>query len=137
MTRKERVMYLNQLIIPDLFDNSQEACELRINQETALRETIEELMQEPCDDAISRDKAIVQLSQLLSDWNDDWNVAIRKCIETVKIVQPVTPTEKVGQWIRDDNDYEYFWRCNKCSKRSDVRWKYCPYCSTKMQEVKE
>lgn len=48
-------------------------------------------VQHPCDDAISRYKAIVQLSHLLSDWDDDWNVAICKCIETIKALPPVTP----------------------------------------------
>ena len=70
---------------------------------TALDEAIERLEQEPCGDAISMDKTIVQLSHLLSDWDDDWNVAIRKCIETVKNVPPVTPqyTEAEIQKMQD------------------------------------
>lgn len=56
--------------------------------------------------------------------------------ELVKL-PPVNPAEKVGQWLEDGDDYEYFWRCSKCSKRSDVRWRYCPYCGAKMQEVEE
>jgi hypothetical protein len=42
-------------------------------------------------ESVSRDKAIVQLNHLLSDWDDDWNIAIRKCIETIKILPSVTP----------------------------------------------
>jgi len=83
MTREERAKYLNQLIIPDLFDNSQESCELRMKQEEALYETIAELMQEPyeeldfvqphkkisvnlelCDDAISRQAVIEVLNKM-------------------------------------------------------------------------
>ena len=64
------------------------------SQYISLRRFLEvkaETKQESCTDAISRDKAIVQLSHLLSDWDDDWNVAIRKCIETIKIVPPAAP----------------------------------------------
>ena len=45
----------------------------------------------------------MQLSHLLSYWYDDWNVAIRKCIETVKNVPPVTPqyTEAEIQKMQD------------------------------------
>ena len=49
-------------------------------------------------------------------------------------VPTFTLAEKAGQWIEDDDDYEYFWRCSKCNKRSDVRWQYCPNCGQlKMQ----
>lgn len=60
MSREERVKYLKQLIIPNLFDNSLESSELRIKQETALRETIEELEQQTkrskryCDDCLHK-----------------------------------------------------------------------------------
>ena len=60
----------------------------------ALNMAIEALEKESCADVISRNKAIVQLSHLLSDWNDDWNVAIRKCIETIKIAQPYHTRQK-------------------------------------------
>lgn len=46
MTKKERAKYLNDLIIPDMRDNTLEESELRMNRETALRDTIKELEQE-------------------------------------------------------------------------------------------
>jgi len=92
---------------------------------------------QPCEDAISRDKAIVQLNHLLSDWDDDWNVAIRKCIETIKIVQPVAPQPKMGRWIRDTITDLY--HCSECRSicHQDPKSKddYCKYCGAKMQEV--
>lgn len=99
------------------------------------------LEQEPCDDAISMDKTIVQLSHLLSDWDDDWNVAIRKCIETIKNVKPVT-AEKVGQWIdiqyfKADDTY-YRPKCPFCSIEPKEYSNYCPNCGRRMmQEVTE
>ena len=106
----------------------------------AVKMAIEALEQELCEDAVSRDKAIVQLSHLLSDWDDDWNVVIRKCIETVKIVQPVTPAEKVGKWIIKGES----WYCSRCNEpiyeiyEDKPYEKYCPNCGSKMiQEVEE
>lgn len=110
-----------------------------------LREMFEELpsvTQEHCEDAISMDKTIVQLSHLLSDWDDDWNVAIRKCIETVKGVQPVTPAEKVGHWIKIDDCSNSGYYCSECRKRvvkegwSDTVKiiKYCPNCGSRMMQ---
>ena len=52
--------------------------------------------EEMLNECISRDRAIVQLNHLKSDWDDDWNVAICKCIETIKKLPSVTPMQK---WI--------------------------------------
>ena len=93
-------------------------------------------------DAISRDKAIVQLSHLQSDWDDDWNVAIRKCIETIKIVPSVTPQTKMGQWIKQTLSVKPFGEdtvlCDQCAFMTDKDniYNYCPNCGAKMQEVK-
>lgn len=47
--------------------------------------------EEMLNECISRDRAIVQLNHLQSDWDDDWNIAIRKCIEAIKKLPSVTP----------------------------------------------
>lgn len=52
--------------------------------------------EEMLNECVSRDKAIVQLNHLKSDWDDDWNIAIRKCVETIKKLPSVTPMPK---WI--------------------------------------
>lgn len=94
-------------------------------------------------DAISRDKVIVQLSHLLSDWDDDWNVGIRKCIETVKSVESATPQPKNGRWVNGNSygdQYNYYqsYVCSCCKHEYDVHgWNYCPNCGAKMQEVEE
>ena len=48
------------------------------------------LEQEPCEDAISRNTAIVQLSHN-KNGDDDCDVIIQKDIETIKALPPVTP----------------------------------------------
>lgn len=103
--------------------------------------TIEEALNE----CVSRDKAIVQLNHLKSNWDEDWNVAIRKCIETIKKLPYVTPQKKMGRWIMSD-DGLYRPICNNCGahpwkgyiptvEEATESFKYCPYCGCAMQEV--
>lgn len=53
--------------------------------------------EEMLNECVNRDKAIVQLNHLKSDWDDDWNVAICKCIDTIKKLPSVTPQQ--NKWI--------------------------------------
>lgn len=109
--------------------------------------------EEMLNECVSRDKAIVQLNHLKSDWDDDWNIAIRKCIETIKKLPSVTAQPKMGRWVRmsdlsEDVDDRY--KCSKCGNvvhstdRINLytfhRW--CGRCGSnndvaKMQEVEE
>ncbi len=113
-------------------------------------------LEEYCDNHISRDKAIVQLSHLQSDWDDDWNVAIRKCIENVKIVPPViaekiehnesAQVELEGDGYADGELVYDFGKCPNCGwefEEGDKDWEqpYCCHCGQKLhwfeeQEVK-
>lgn len=95
MTREQAIKELTELLPEEFLSEYAEA----------IRMAIKALEQEPCDDAVSRDKAIVQLSHLQSDWDDDWNVPIRKCIETIKIVPPVTPQQKMGSSSEKPNKW--------------------------------
>lgn len=140
MTREERAKYLNQLIIPNLFDNSQESCELRMKQEMALKETIEELMQEPCGDVVSR-QAVLELVA-------DYDLSMGQVVRGIHALPPVTPQPKVGKWIKTPKAVMgegYMWYCDKCeyqvyqdNSRSYPSEKFCPNCGQpKMQEVEE
>ena len=74
--------------------------------------------EEMLNECVSRDKVIVQLNHLKSDWDDDWNVAICKCIETIKELPSITPQPKLGKWKAfthsayhgNDEDGEPIWR---------------------------
>ena len=92
--------------------------------------------EEALNECVSRDKAIVQLNHLKSDWDDDWNVAIRKCIETIKILPSVTAQMKVGHWIKciDGNGSSYY-LCSVCRCGEDFKFDWCPNCGAKMSEI--
>lgn len=107
----------------------------------------EYLEQQSCEDTISRNTAIVQLSHN-KNWDDDCDVIIQKDIETIKALPPVTLQQKVGKWIpltvKDDDcdcwgrvDSHTEFKCSNCSKVSKIRSKYCPNCGEKKQEVRE
>ena len=85
--------------------------------------------QEPCDDCISRHKAIVAITAC------DGKSAQ---IEAIEKLPSVTPKPKTGHWILTDDDFVY---CSECEdsyypRPIDASWYYCPNCGAKM-EVKE
>lgn len=95
------------------------------------------LEQEPCDDAISRQAAI---DACLNGWNKDY----KEIVEEIRSLPPVTPAEKVGQWIARglvDSNGNRIYECSECH-HSDIQAAtmivpYCWYCGAKMQEVDE
>lgn len=87
---------------------------------------------EMLNECVSRDKAIVQLNHLKSDWDDDWNVAIRKCIETIKKLPPVTPQPKMGRWIEHFDESGKWYECDQCHTDWGGSVNYCPNCGCKM-----
>ena len=104
----------------------------------AVREGIP-LEQEPCEDVISRKDTLKLIYDFKEKHTEDRKKhpinygTLLDLIRLIRELPPVNPAEKVGQWVKDDNDYEYFWRCSKCNKRSDVGWEYCPNCGAKME----
>jgi len=93
---------------------------------------IEALKQEPCDDAISRKAVITEIKK----W---WRTALDAegsplICETIKKMQPVTPTQKRGSWIERFNEDERWLMCTECRKDSDIAHNFCPHCGAKMVE---
>lgn len=94
------------------------------------------LVQEPCDDSISR-QAVLDLTGK-SDWfesSDDYNdFACAVCN-----LPPVTPQQKTGHWIKISPAGIY--ECSECGKNvmtSDIfAYKFCHVCGIKMQEIEE
>ena len=132
----------------------------------AVREGIP-LEQEPCGDAISREDALQALCKAVHK-NDDtipclnqrvsclWDkTKVQDYAEEILKLPPVTPAEKVGQWIDDNKDEidaqygRHLYRCQICNKYAEYfvggteDWwdiekpNYCPSCGAKMQEVEE
>ena len=107
--------------------------------------------QEPCEDAISRQAAIVQLSHNKTG-DDDCDVIIQKDIETIKALPSVNPQPKTGYWIKvksGDKDFPESIVCSRCGNENShldfnenaepigkvfVTSKFCPNCGAKMSE---
>lgn len=60
-------------------------------QKEALDMAIKALEKEPCEDAVSRQAAIDALRNQMSDWNDDYNVPVRKSIENLERLPAAQP----------------------------------------------
>lgn len=97
------------------------------------------LEQEPCDDAISREDALMALT---GEYTDSPIELLPKAIKRINALPPVKPAEKVGQWIdiqyfKADDTY-YRPKCPFCSIEPKEYSNYCPNCGRRMiQEVEE
>ena len=92
---------------------------------------IKALEQQPSDDCISRE----ELKKWL-DMNFSFGGALRKLEMFDRIdkeLPPVTPTRKVGKWIKTGGSF----RCSECMAMpefKDIRTlKYCPTCGAEMR----
>ena len=95
-----------------------------------------ECEQEPCEDAVSRKAAIVQLSHNKIE-DDDCDVIIQKDIEAIKALPPVTPKPRTGKWI-DCGERDPIYRCSECGERVfGSYYKFCPYCAADMKGESE
>jgi predicted RNA-binding Zn-ribbon protein involved in translation (DUF1610 family) len=127
----------------------------------ALDMAITELKQKPCDDAISRQNATAQcfqamkivsgeFGQELSHDDKSYNAGLRKAVEIIRGLTPVTPQPKMGQWIslgiqgEIDGQIVRAFSCSECGAISIFRMTggeivngdLCPNCGAKIQEVK-
>ena len=87
----------------------------------------EEIEQEPCEDAISRQAAIYACK-------NGWNKGFDEIMEDIKQLPPVKPERKMGRWVVTDDDLVY---CSECedsyySRPIDASWYYCPNCGARM-----
>ena len=89
---------------------------------------------EPCEDAVSRKDAIIQLSHN-KNGDPDCDVIIQHDIETLKRMPPVTPKRKTGRWL---DNYQYGYKCSECGAYleidcGDVEMNFCPNCNADMR----
>lgn len=104
------------------------------------------LEQEPCDDCIKREDALMCLT---GEWTESTDELIHRFIRRIRKLPPVAPAEKVGKWIyREDNlgRGRDGWYCNQCRHfefwDSSLDMKsakfnlpnFCPNCGAKMVE---
>ena len=100
-------------------------------------EHLEEIEQESCEDAISR-QAVLDKKELveLEDGQSFYCISP----EDVETLPPVTPQQKIGHWIlTSDDDLEYC-TCSECGYQNGENWmigsqiKFCQECGAKMIE---
>lgn len=110
----------------------------------ALNMGIEALLQEPCEDAVSR-QALIDLAEkgvLVSNGNLK---SVTKAINGLPSVIPIRPK---GAWVGIDEEPHETWECNHCGFVIDCSgcdvptehrdaFKFCPNCGLDMRGEKE
>ena len=122
MTRKERLDLLKQ-IEKDIHVCSLESTLLDDAKSCAIHSVIEELEQDPCEDAIRRQAA-------LECCRNEWEEEVE---ERLKSLPPVTPQPKTGKWMETDSADPYWYMCSECHRRVDDKESYCHSCGAKMK----
>lgn len=101
---------------------------------------VEIRIEQPCDDAISREAVDKYIARLLSGYLYDGE---RERLEIFSAYLRELPsvTQKSGKWIeRDKRVYYAYWeryKCSKCGHYGDNDYKFCPNCGAKMVEPQE
>lgn len=108
-----------------------------------MREAIKTLSHESCDDAISREAALICLTGKFEpdkEYKPEELIALFS--KRIKALPSVT--QKSGHWIRIEEKYGYHYKCSKCGYESEIPtvmgklvWKGCPYCLAEMVESQE
>lgn len=105
-----------------------------------LGKAIEALEQEPCDNCIRREDALMALT---GEYTDSLSEILPKAIKRINVLPPVIPAEKVGRWKRISMDKysehaKYWYRCDRCGEDNLGNTNYCPNCGQrKMQEAED
>ena len=101
---------------------------------------VKALEQEPCGDAVSRSAVIDGLASIAKTKakSDAQKSLMGRVMFFVKKLPSVTPTQKIGHWIKciDDNGSSYY-LCSVCRCGEDYNFDFCPNCGSKMSEVEE
>ena len=124
MTREKAIEHLENIIIfsfqQGYTDDAREALEM----------AIEALKAEPCEDAISRERAIKQCGFGMT------SLLVADCLRRLP---PVTPKQRTGKWIREFNDIEGEVRftCSSCGEFQLFETDFCPNCGAKMEGESE
>ena len=132
MTREEAFHVIDTYCVPSAYPHTER---WKILQK--IKEALEVLKQESCEDAISRQYAIDSLKAYFSDENMTeteygayWHH--KHVIDVLKKLPLVNPQPKTGHWIEKYHEmFKYY--CDKCGKGSDLMTDYCPNCGARME----
>lgn len=100
--------------------------------EQVLSEVIKDLEQEPCEDAVSREKVLGCF--------EFPNTKRKDFIEAIKKLPSVTPTPNKGKWLnKNASGHHFYGKCSECGQEFCVdAWytqnmKFCPNCGAEMR----
>ena len=135
MTRADAIDWIRRLIATMKEETSGDFPEPKYKDEVyeALDMAIKELEQEPCKDAISREKTM----QIIREWFDR-DAKPSELEDAIEQMSSVQPEPKTGHWINTDK-YYLGWKCSECGCHTiDTTPHFCPNCGAKMEsEVEE
>lgn len=108
---------------------------------TKLTEAIAE--RQSCDDCVSRRDTLKKFEdrfiELQKAHQMDKQLGVNWCINTLKEMPPITPTRKVGKWIKNPNCIAtvrepFYYQCSicECPVRSNNH-KFCSNCGAEMR----
>lgn len=92
-------------------------------------------------DLIDRQEAIEALKKQMSDWNDLYNIPVRRSIVILEQLPSAQPERKKGKWIPQDYNIRngsistcvyYYPVCSECGKSGSEDYSYCPHCGADM-----
>jgi hypothetical protein len=129
------------LAIKELQDNSyelwKESYEVEHERNIRLEEKIKALEQEPCEDCISREDALMCMTgEYLADKEYKPEDIISKHIRRLRALPSVTPQTKTGHWIDDCGGV----KCSRCGYMIDDCFyakTYCTNCGCRMESEVE
>ena len=89
-------------------------CNTKMNE---IREAYDNLKkQEPCEDVVSR-QAVLKEIPVLWNGNGDKDYCMETLRDFVAELPPVTPTRKVGKWIKvTDTEFGIGYKCSECGR---------------------
>lgn len=150
MTREEAEKYAENMTYREAIHNLKQAKSVPYRKATftKINELLNELEQEPCEDAISRKEVRDTIFRECSGVNLDIDFAKVLLLQrAIKALPPVTPQEpRKGHWIYDytSADGHRTYHCSECGcylqpKHSEPlnSFKWCSFCGADMREVKE
>lgn len=100
--------------------------------------------QEPCEDCVSRQAVTDTVENTIAKYIPiligRYERIPLELATAIKDLPPATPIQKVGEWIKKNNDYFDWYECSECGYGSDgemkynrlcdVRTKFCPDCGS-------
>ena len=135
MTRQENILTLNEHLEHWKRLLSEKICDQDEGEKTidALQNAIKALEQEACEDCISREET---LKALMDEWTEYDSELMDYLIEKVRKLPSVTAQPKMGQWIKNAEEWQNVdppYICSECGRASLRQENFCCSCGADMR----